>query len=280
MANNLSTEKKTQIISMLAEDSSIRAIERITGVHRDTIMRLGVRVGEACKKLHDEKMRNLSATQIEVDELWGFIGKKAKNVKSGDRNTGKGDVWTFIGIDVASKVIPSYLVGKRDSYHANTFMADLASRLTMRPQITTDALGAYPEAVEKAFGSESDYAQLVKTYSISHLGNFKEAATRYSPAEVVKTEKVRIQGNPLEALVSTSRVEKQNHTVRMHVRRLTRLTNAFIKKLENFEAAMSLHFAYYNFCKVHLAVRMTPAMAAGIEKSIWTVAELLQRCGE
>ena len=150
----------------------------------------------------------------------------------------------------------------------------------MRPQITTDALAAYPEAVEKAFGSEADYGQLVKTYSVSHLGNFKEAATRYSPAEVVKTEKKRIQGNPVAELVSTSRVEKQNHTVRMHVRRLTRLTNAFSKKLENFEAAMALHFAYYNFCKVHLAVRMTPAMAAGIEKSIWTVAELLERCGE
>jgi hypothetical protein len=159
-------------------------------------------------------------------------------------------------------------------------MADLASRLTMRPQITTDALAAYPEAVEKAFGSEADYGQLVETYSVSHLGNFKEAATRYSPAEVVKTEKKRIQGNPVEELVSTSRVEKQNHTVRMHVRRLTRLTNAFSKKLENFEAAIALHFAYYNFCKVHLAVRMTPAMAAGIEKSIWTVAELLERCGE
>jgi len=265
---------------MLAEDSSIRAIERVTGVHRDTIMRLGVRVGQACAKIHDQKMRGISATQIEVDELWGFIGKKAKNVKPGDRNTGVGDVWTFIGIDVASKVIPSYLVGMRDSYHANTFMADLASRLTMRPQITTDALAAYPEAVEKAFGSEADYGQLVETYSVSHLGNFKEAATRYSPAEVVKTEKKRIQGNPVEELVSTSRVEKQNHTVRMHVRRLTRLTNAFSKKLENFEAAIALHFAYYNFCKVHLAVRMTPAMAAGIEKSIWTVAELLERCGE
>jgi IS1 family transposase len=280
MPNNLSTEKKTLIVSMLAEDSSIRAIERITGVHRDTVMRLGVRVGEACKTIMDTKMRGLSCKQIEVDEIWGYIGKKAKNVKPGERNTGIGDVWTFIALDAETKIIPSFVVGKRDSYHAQAFMADLAARLTRRIQISSDALGAYPDAVERAFGSAVDYGQVVKTYSVSHLGSFKEAASRYSPAEVILVEKKTIAGEPERCNITTSHVEKQNHTVRMHVRRLTRLTNAFSKKLENFEAAMGLHFAYYNFCKPHLAVRCTPAMAAGVEPSQWSVAELVERCGE
>jgi IS1 family transposase len=263
---------------MLAEGSSIRSIERITGVNQNTIMSLGKRVGDACAKLMDEKMRGLGCTQIEVDEIWGFIAKKKRNVSATD--TGVGDVWTFIAIDPVSKLIPAYVVGKRDSYHANAFMADLASRLTNRVQITSDALTAYPEAVEKAFGSEADYAQLVKEYSVTHLGSFKEAASRYSPAQVVKIQKKRISGSPLKELVSTSRIEKQNHTLRMHCRRLTRLTNAFSKKLDNFKAAVALNFAYYNFCKIHLAIRMTPAMAAGVEKSIWTVADLLRTCGE
>lgn len=159
-------------------------------------------------------------------------------------------------------------------------MEDLAMRLAHRPQITSDALKAYPEAVERAFGSEVDFAQYVKTYSVSHLGNFKEAAARYSPAEVVKTEKIVVQGDPDMKQVSTSHVEKQNHTLRMHCRRLSRLTNAFSKKLENFQAAIALHMAYYNFCKVHGAIRCTPAMEVGIEKSAVSVAELLERCGE
>ncbi len=212
MANILPIEKKTQIISMLAEDSSIRAIERITGVHRDTVMRLGVRVGEACKSLMDAKMRGLACKQIEVDEIWGFIGKKAKNVKPGERNTGAGDVWTFIAIDADTKVIPSFVVGKRDGYHAQAFMEDLASRLSRRVQISSDALGAYPDAVERAFGAEVDYGQVVKTYSVSHLGNFKEAASRYSPAEVVLIEKNAIAGEPEYCHITTSHVEKQNHS--------------------------------------------------------------------
>src|ERR1039458_6036246 len=166
MANILPTEKKALIISLLAEDSSIRAIERITNVHRDTIMRLGVRVGEGCAKLHNEKMRGLSCKQVECDEIWGFIGRKDKNATPEQRNTGAGSVWTFIAEDVDTKLIPSFLVGKRDSYHAQTFMADLAARVVSRLQISTDALGAYPDAVERAFGAEADYAQVVKTYSV------------------------------------------------------------------------------------------------------------------
>jgi IS1 family transposase len=276
MANILPFEKKVLAISMLAEGSSIRSIERVTGIHRDTIMRLGMRIGKACEVIHDEKMRDLKCKLIECDEIWGFIGKKKKHVVAAD--SGMGDVWTFIGIDVESKLIPSYLVGKRDAYHANSFMADLAARIIGRIQLTTDALHAYPDGVERAFGAEIDYAQLVKTYSVSHLGTFVQAATRYSPAEVVKTEKHRIVGSPIKELVSTSHIESQNLTLRMHCRRLTRLTNAFSKKLPNFKAAVALNFAYYNFCKRHISVRMTPAMAAGVESSMWTVAELVERC--
>ena len=242
MANNLTTEKKVQAISMLCEDASIRAVERITSVHRDTIMRLGVRVGEACAKIHDEKMRGLSCQNVEVDEIWGFIGKKQRNLTACD--SGVGDVWTFIAIDSDSKLIPSFLVGKRDSYHADTFLSDLAGRVKKRIQLSSDGLPAYEDAAERAFGSELDYGQIVKTYSVSHLGNFKEAARRYSPAQVVKIEKNVICGEPEQCLITTAHVEKQNHTLRMHCRRLTRLTNAFSKKLENFQAAVALNFAY------------------------------------
>jgi len=249
----------------------------ITGVNQNTIMSLGKRVGDACAKIHDEKMRGLTSRQIEVDEIWGFIGAK-RNIA--ERKGKYGDVWTFIGIDADTKLIPCYMVGKRDSYHAKAFMADLAARLSRRIQISSDGLGAYPDAVERAFGSEVDYGQLVKTYSVEHLGNFKEAAKRYSPAEVVKTERTIISGMPDVSRICTSHIEKQNHTLRMHCRRLTRLTNAFSKKFENFEAAVALNFAYYNFCKMHLAIRCTPAMEAGIEPSQWTVRELVERCGE
>lgn len=261
---------------MLAEGNSIRAIERMTGIHRDTIMRLGVRVGEACAKIHDDKMRGLNCKNIEVDEVWGFIAKKQKRVQAVD--VGVGDVWTFIALDVDSKLIPSFIVGKRDMYHARAFMDDLASRITSRPQISSDALAAYTDAVERGFGSAADYGQIVKTFAVSMVG--KEAMIRYSPAEVVAVSKKVISGTPDPLLISTSHVEKQNHTLRMHCRRLTRLTNAFSKRIENFEAAVALNFAYYNFCKTHGAIRMTPAQAAGVESSAWTVAELVERCGE
>jgi IS1 family transposase len=278
MANKLANEKKVTVISMLAEGNSIRSIERITGVNRNTIMNLGVRVGNACKRIMDEKMRGLSCKQIQVDEIWGFVGAKRNNAA---RAGAYGDVWTFIALDADTKLIPSFIVGKRDSYHAKSFMDDLASRVTMRVQISSDSLRAYNEAVERSFGTEADYGQIVKTYSVTPLGNAAQpAAVRYSPAEVVKTEKTIVSGMPDVDRISTSHVEKQNHTLRMHCRRLTRLTNAFSKKFENFEAAVALNFAYYNFVKTHGALKMTPAMAAGIEKSHWTVAELVERCGE
>ena len=275
MANKLAFDKKVMVISMLAEGSSIRAIERITGVNRNTIMTLGLRVGAACKRIMDEKMRGLSCSQIQVDEIWGFVGAKKKNAS---RAGAYGDVWTFIALDADTKLIPSYVVGKRDLYHARAFMEDLAGRLSRRVQLSSDALASYPEAVERGFGGDVDYAQLIKTYAVVNLN--KDAASRYSPAEVVKTERTVVVGMPDVRRITTSHVEKQNHTLRMHCRRLTRLTNAFSKKFENFEAAVALNFAYYNFCKTHGALRMTPAMAAGIESSHWTVEDLVKRCGE
>ncbi len=278
MANNLPTEKKVLAISMLAEGSSIRAIERVIGTHRDTIMRLGVRVGEECAKIQNERMRGLSCKQIEIDEIWGFVGKKRKNTRPWDFVEGLGDTWTFIALDVDTKLIPSFFVGQRTIIHARSFLKDLAFRLTNRIQLSSDHLAAYPQAIENAFGGEIEYAQIVKTYSVTHLS--KEASSRYSPAEVVKTEKTVITGLPDLNRISTSHVEKQNHTLRMHCRRLTRLTNAFSKKIENFRAAVALNFAYYNFCKRHITIETTPARAAGVEDHEWTVAELVERCGE
>jgi len=275
LANILKTEKKVTVVSMLAEGSSMASIARITGIHPDTIMRLAVRIGQACAKIQDEKMRGLTCKQIEVDEIWGFIGAKRKVAA---QVGAYGDVWTFIALDAETKLIPSFIVGKRDSYHAKAFMQDLAGRLSRRVQLSSDALHAYPEAVESGFGSEVDYGQLVKTYGVTNLN--KDAASRYSPTEVVKTERTVINGMPDVRRITTSHVEKQNHTLRMHCRRLTRLTNAFSKKFENFQAAVALNFAYYNFCKTHKALRMTPAQAAGIESSAWTVEELIKNCGE
>ena len=275
MANILKTEKKAQAVSLLCEGNSIRSIERITGIHRDTIMRLGVRVGQASAQIMDAKMRSLICTNFEIDEIWGFIGAKRNRAAAAGCY---GDVWTFIALDVDTKLIPSFIVGKRDSYHAKVFISDLAGRLQKRVQVSSDSLHAYADAMERGFGTEVDYGQISKTYSFVNLT--QNAAGRYSPAEVVKTEKAIICGMPDVSRISTSHVEKQNHTLRMHCRRLTRLTNAFSKKFENFQAAVALNFAYYNFVKTHGAIRMTPAQAAGVENSAWTVAELVERCGE
>src|SRR5271154_2173632 len=237
MANELKTEQKAQAVSLLCEGSSIRSIERITGVHRDTVMRLGVRVGTACAKIQDEKMRGLNCAQIEVDEIWGFIGAKRKIA---NRAGAYGDVWTFIALDADTKLIPSFIVGKRDAYHAKEFIDDLAGRMSSRIQVSTDALGAYPDAIERGFGSGVDYGQVVKTYSVTNLN--QEAASRYSPVDVVKVERTVVSGMPDVSRICTSHIESQNLTLRMHCRRLTRLTNAFSKKFENFQAAVALNF--------------------------------------
>lgn len=275
MANVLNKEKQIMAVSALAEGSSIRSIERITGVHRDTIMRLGVRVGEACRNLLDQKMRGLNCSRIEVDELWGFIGKKKFHAKSlADRREGLGDAWTFLSLDPETKLIPTFLVGKRDMYHATAFMEDLAGRLNNRIQLSTDAMGAYVAAVERAFGASVDYAQIVKEYA----SPIAEDQRRYSPAELVSVYKTAVVGVPNPEHVCTSYIERANLTMRTHCKRLARLTLAFSKKLENFKAAIALNVAYYNFVKTHGSLRCSPAMAAGIETTHWTVENLIELC--
>jgi IS1 family transposase len=270
MANVLNTDKQIAVIAALAEGSSIRAIERMTGVHRDTIMRLGVRVGQGCKALMDFKMQNLSCARLEIDEIWGYIGKKEIRLKPEDDPT-KGDVWTFCAIDAETKLVPTFKVGKRNSKTANAFMEDVASRMNKRLQISTDGLRAYREATELAFGADVDYGQIVKVYGLENTDE-----RRYSPPEVVSSEKTIVSGNPAWDLISTSYVERLNATTRLHMRRLTRLTHAFSKKLENFEAAVGLHFAYYNFVRRHNTLRCTPAMAAGVESTFWSVGDLVK----
>ena len=272
MANVLSIDKQVAIISALAEGSGIRQIERITGVHRDTIMRLGVRVGQGCAGLLDRKMRNLTCEHLQFDEIWGFIGKKERHCTVDD-DPQIGDAWTFCAIDSDTKLVPAFKVGKRDSVTANAFVRDVALRVNNRVQISSDALRAYVEAVEQAFGANVDFAQIVKTY-ITDASIVPER--RFSAPEIVVTEKKAVTGFPDMALASTSHVERLNGTTRLHMRRLTRLTYAFSKKRENFEAAVALHFAYYNFVKRHGTLRTTPAMAAGIERDFWTVGNLLE----
>jgi IS1 family transposase len=264
MANVLEKSKQAAIIGGLAEGSSIRSLERITGVHRDTIMRLGVRVGKGCQSLLDAKMRDLPCRHLQLDEIWGFIGKKERHLCHDD-NPQLGDVWTFCAIDSDTKLVPSFKVGKRTSATANAFLSDIAGRMRNRVQISTDALPSYVSAVEQAFGTGVDYAQIVKVFE-------SEAAD----AEVIGMNKTTYMGRPDMRLASTSHVERLNGTTRLHMRRLTRLTYAFSKKFENFEAAVGLHFAYYNFVKRHNTLRATPAMAAGIERDFWTVTDLVE----
>jgi IS1 family transposase len=271
MANVLGTDKQTAIIGSLCEGSSIRSIERITGVHRDTIMRLGVKVGQGCTALLDAKMRGLSCTRLEMDEIWGFIGKKQRRVRPSDDST-VGDVWTFCAIDADTKLVPGFKVGKRDQSTAHAFVEDIAGRMKNRVQISTDGLRAYVDAIESAFGADVDYAQIIKTYGHEEVSNNR----RYSAPEFVSSEKKRVTGSPDYDLVSTSYIERLNATTRLHMRRLTRLTLAFSKKLENFEAAVGLHFAYYNLVKRHNTLRCTPAMAAGVEPSFWSVGQLVE----
>lgn len=272
MANTLHPEKQIAIISALAEGSSIRSIERMSGVHRDTIMRLGVKVGQGCAKVLDAKMRNLSCEHLQLDEVWGFIGKKQRNLAENDDPT-KGDVWTFCAIDAETKIVPAFAVGKRTAATANAFVSDLAGRLNRRVQISADGLKTYIEAIENAFGADVDFAQVIKSYS-HDLDQHPER--KYSAPDFVSNEKIRVSGNPDMDLACTSHIERVNGTTRQHMRRLTRLTLAFSKKLENFEAAVALHFAYYNFVRRHATLRCTPAMAAGVERSFWSVGDLLE----
>jgi IS1 family transposase len=273
MPNVLKKDKQIAIISGLTEGMSMRALSRVTGVHQDTICRLAVRVGQGCARLLDQKMRNLRCNYLEFDEIWGFIGKKEKHRRETDDPT-LGDVWTFCAIDAETKIVPSFKVGKRDHFTANDFVSDVASRLINRPQISSDGLRAYIEAVENAFGMGVDFGMIIKSYGVDRGEHHQER--RYSAPEVTSMTKIDVAGRPDMDLISTSHIERLNGTTRLHMRRLTRLTYAFSKKRENFEAAVALHFAYYNFVKTHSAVRCTPAMAAGVEKSFLTVGDLIE----
>jgi IS1 family transposase len=270
--NNLKEEKRLAVLSALVEGNSIRSTERMTGVHRDTIMRLLISVGGQCERFLDERMRELPCARIQVDELWGFIGKKQRHLLPWDDPTRLGDMWTWVAIDADTKLVPSYIVGKRDLPTAQAFLWDLSERLTNRIQLSSDSLPAYVAAVETAFGMSVDYGQIVKSYEAEPFG-----PGRYSPPEVVSAKRTPIIGVPDTKHISTSFVERQNLTMRMQIRRLTRLTNAFSKKLENFKAAVALHFAYYNFCRVHRSLRATPAMEAGLSAHPWSMSTLLSQ---
>jgi len=270
----LSKDKQIAVTAALAEGSSIRSIERITGIHRDTIMRLGVRIGQGCARLLDQKMRGLDSTSIQIDEIWGFVGKKDKNLKLTDDPYQVGSVWTFCAIDSDSKIVPSYKVGKRDSFTANAFVEDLASRLKNRIQLASDGFAPYFEAVEQTWGIDVDYSQIVKSYQTDE-GEYTPER-KYSPPKFVKVSKYAVAGNPDLLHAHTSHVERLNATTRLHMKRLNRLTLAFSKKLENFEAAVALHFAAYNFVRRHNSLRMTPAMAAGIERNFWDWGDLVE----
>jgi IS1 family transposase len=272
MANVLNKDKQIAVIAALAEGSSIRSIERMTGIHRDTIMRLGVRVGQGCTRVMDATMRNLPCTRLELDEIWGFIGKKDRSVRDGDSSE-LGSIWTFCAIDADTKLVPAFKVGHRTAATTQEFVQDVADRMAYRIQISTDGMTEYREAVEKAFGGDVDFGQIIKTYSRP------ESTTdhrRYSPPEIVSVEKKHVTGRPDFELISTSYIERLNATTRHHMRRLTRLTLAFSKKRENFEAAVGLHFAYYNFVRRHNTLRCTPAMAAGVSRDFWSIGDLVE----
>lgn len=270
MVNRLSIERRTQIIGALVEGNSIRSVERMTGTHRDTVMRLGFEVGKGCHKLAHEKMRNLTCQQIQCDEIWSYVRKKQNQLKPGE-SVRAGDFWTFVALDPETKLVPTYLTGKRTAANAYAFMRDLSERLTNRVQISTDGLQSYIYAVEDAFGANVDFGQVVKFYDAEPIG-----PGRYSPPKVSGQEKTVIAGNPDQRHISTSLVERQNLNMRMSMRRMTRLTNGFSKKLDNLKGAVALHFAHYNFVRVHKSLRITPAMAAGVENRLWSLQELVE----
>ena len=276
--NKLPIEKRVQILHMLVESSSMRSISRVVGVSINTVTKLLIQAGEACAAYHDEHIRDVTAARVQCDEIWSFCYAKQKNVAGAKRkDLAYGDVWTWTGLDADSKMIISYLVGGRDSDYALGFMDDLRSRLANRVQLTTDGHRAYLEAVEGAFGGDVDYAQLVKLYGPAP----DSTKGRYSPAECTGAKKRRIEGDPAKEDISTSYVERQNLTMRMSMRRFTRLTNEFSKKIENHIHMLSLYFVHYNFCRIHKTVRMSPAMAAGVTDTLrdmeWIVSLIDER---
>jgi IS1 family transposase len=268
--NVLPIEKQIQIISALVEGNSIRATARMIGVEHKTVLRVLLRTGDNCARLLNERMRRLPCKVVQMDEIWTFVGKKEKQVRHDENPELVGDQYVFVAMDSETKLVPSFRIGKRNAANTWYFVQDLQARLANRVQLTSDGFRPYKDAVDGAFGMDVDYAMLVKMYS-----NSGQADTRYSPGEIVDVRTIPITGNPKPRLISTSHIERQNLTMRMQLRRFTRLTNAFSKKLENLKAALALHFAWYNFCRIHSSLRTTPAMEAGISDSVWELSDLI-----
>lgn len=269
--NKLSLQKRAQIIGLLVEGNSMRAVTRLVGCSINTVTKLLEDVGAACAEFQDRAIRNINSKRVQCDEIWSFCYSKEKNVVPEDKGIlGHGDAYTWTAIDADTKLAISWLVGQRDGDYAEAFITDLASRLAGRIQLTTDGWGPYVGAVEKVFGGAIDYAMLVKIYE----GQDQQGQRRYSPAGFVKAEKRRINGDPDVKGVSTSYVERQNLTMRMSMRRFTRLTNGFSKKIENLGHAVALHFMFYNFGRIHKTLRVTPAMEAGISDHVWSLEEI------
>jgi IS1 family transposase len=270
--NRLSNEKREQIVKAMVEGNSVRSITRMTGVCQEAILKLLCDLGTACAKLHDRKVRAVKSKRIQCDEIWSFVGAKQKNASPEQKAEGCGDVWTWTAIDADTKLCISYLVGGRGQGWAKDFVWEIRLRVVGRPQLSTDAHKPYMAAIEEAFGSNVDYAQVHKIYGVAN--DTPEA--RYSPGKCIGCDMKTVIGDPDYRYVSTSYVERQNLTMRMSMRRFTRLTNAFSKKLENHCHAVAIYFAYYNFCRVHQTLRVTPAMETGLTDHVWTVTELLQ----
>jgi IS1 family transposase len=269
--NTLSRDQQIQVIGCLIEGVSIRSVERITGIHRDTIMRLGVKVGRGCAELHDRTMVGLRIGRLELDELWAFVGKKQRHLKRAD-GPEKGDQYTFVALASTSRAIVAYRTGKRDTGTTQEFIADLRERVLGAPEISTDGFLPYQPAIRSDF-SNSHHGVINKTYSVVHLDKIHQASHRYSPAAVIAISREAMQGVPAE--ISTSYVERNNLSIRMGCRRFTRLTNAFSKRLDNHLAAIALHVAYYNLCRVHETLRTTPAVQLGITDRVWSLGDLI-----
>lgn len=270
--NRLNIQDRARILSCLTEGNSLRSTSRMVGVSINTVTKLLIDIGIACSDYQDKVFHNIRCKRVQVDEIWSFCYAKEKNLPDDKRGVlGYGDVYTWVAIDADTKLVPSWLVGKRDAEYANLFINDLASRMASRIQLTSDGHRAYLTAVEAAFGSNVDYAMLVKLYGAS-----PEKEVRYSPGECCGAVKNPVCGNPDAEHVSTSFVERQNLTMRMSMRRFTRLTNGFSKKIENHEHAISIHYMYYNFCRIHKSLRVTPAMEAGITDHVWSLEEIIK----
>jgi IS1 family transposase len=270
--NKLDRKTRAQILHLLCEGQSIRAVTRLTGASKNTVAKLLVSAGHACAAYQDKTLRNLTCERVQMDEIWSFVYAKNANVKTAKAAPETaGDVWTWTAICADTKLIVSWLLGARDTDAALTFVHDLESRLANRVQLTSDGHAPYLAAVDAAFGGDVDYAMLIKHYSSP-----AQTETRYSPAVCTGAEKKPITGSPDKKHISTSYAERSNLTMRMHMRRFTRLTNAFSKKVENHAAAIALHTMYYNFVRIHQTLKVTPAMAAGVSKKLWEVSDIVE----